>query len=418
MLRGVILCVFFLMLTQNVYSKGIGAQFSGFATLGATYSDSDELKLRTDLLNNAHSGLTLKNDSNIGLQVNLDIATKWDAVGQLVLQDRIKKSAGDYLELAFIRYRPNRYWSLRAGRVNSDLYYLSEYQYVGYAYLWSQPPNEFYSPATSAANFDGFDIEYKNNVGDGFFKIRMGYGATHPELGGIAGQFAFSLENFSALSASYQIGNWLLRATHSQANLENLKSPFISTSVLIFSQVPSSLWPASLDVLEDIDISGKSTAYDALGLSYDGNIWLFHSEIGVSKNDWLALSSSITAYTTLGYIQDELTYFVSLSGIKNRHKLVTYDSPMLDPNLPVELREYVNSVSDGLTSLLNGRAARQATISLGVKYDFRQNMALKFQVDHSNISPRGSALWKVTNSSIQTSRHKVNTFSLSLSMLF
>ena len=418
MLRYVVLYMSFLLFTPSVYSKNIDAQFSGFATLGATYSDSDDLKIRTDFLNNAHSGFTFKNNSNLGIQVNLDLATKWDAVGQIVLQDRINKNARDYIELAFIRYRPNRYWSLRAGRVNSDLYFLSEYQYVGYAYLWTQPPNEFYSPASSAANFDGVDIEYKNNLGDGFFKIRLAYGATRPELDNLGDEFTFSLKNVTALSTSYQVNNWLLRATHSQANLENLRSPTLAASISIFSQVPSSLWPASLEVLNDVDIAGKSTSYDALGLSYDGNIWLLQSEIGVSKNNWLPLSSSITAYTTLGYIQDNITYFVSLSGIKNRNKLISYDRPILDPSLPLELRTYIHSMSDGLNSILNARAARQVTISLGVRYDFAQNMALKFQVNHSNVSPKGNALWTITNADLQTIRHKVNTFALNLSVLF
>lgn len=418
MLRCVILSAFFLLFTQSAWSKSIDPQFSGFATLAATYTDSNDLRLRNDLLNKSHAGLTFKNNSNIGLQVNLNLGTKWDAVGQIVLQDRIKKSANDYLELAFVRYRPNRNWSLRTGRVNSDLYSLSEYQYVGYAYLWSQPPNEFYSPASSAANFDGVDIEYKSYLGPGFFKVRLGYGTTHPELESYEKKFAFSLKNFTALSASYQINNWLIRATHSQANLEDLNSPIISDSVFIFNQIPSSLWPASQDILDDIDIAGKSSIYHALGMSYEGSVWLFHSEIGMSENDWLPLNSSVTAYTTLGYIQGDITYFMSLSRIKNRKKAVNYERPVLALSLPLETRAYINYASDGLTNVLNGISARQATISLGVKYDFAQNMTLKLQVDHTDISPKGYALWQLSDPNQQTSRHKVNTFALSLSVLF
>ncbi|XQF91864.1 hypothetical protein ACOBV9_09245 [Pseudoalteromonas espejiana] len=88
---------------------------------------------------------------------------------QVVIQDHAYKSFDNFLELAFVRYRPTRHWAIRAGRLNSDLYLLSEYPYVGYAYLWVRPPHSYYSFANIASNFDGVDVEYSKAINDGFY---------------------------------------------------------------------------------------------------------------------------------------------------------------------------------------------------------------------------------------------------------
>jgi hypothetical protein len=392
--------------------------FSGFATAAASYVDSEDVQLRTNFLNNKHDSLTIKSGSNIGLQANVTLADKWDAVGQIVLQDRIESSPNDFLELAFMRYRPNRHWAIRAGRINNDLYLLSEYPYVGYAYLWTRPPNDHYAIATSATNFDGLDIEYKTNLGKGFIKIRTSYGETSSEIGIDNNRFAFSVKDIVTLSASYQIDSWLLRATHSQSNYQDLKSPEFTSSVLIFNEIPDTVWPAKQQILDDFDITGKYSLYSSAGLSYEGNRWLFYTEIGHSKSDWVTFTPSITGYATLGYIQDDITYFMSISGIKNTKKLASYSGPILDASLPLEFIAYLSAIDEAIKDRLSTTPARQATISIGTKYDLTANINLKLQVDHTNISPIGYGLWQLTNATQSTVRRKINTFSLSFNVLF
>ncbi|MEP1551390.1 MAG: hypothetical protein ABJJ44_16745 [Paraglaciecola sp.] len=394
------------------------ANFSGFATIGATYSDNRNLELTTDFLNKSDSGFTFLNESKIGFQTNLTLADKWDAVGQVVLQDRNHKTFNEFIELAFIRYRPNRNWSLRAGRVNSDLYLLSDYPYVGYAYLWSRPPNEFYSIASPANNFDGVDLEYKNHIANGFFRFRLGYGQTSPELQGVGSRFGFTSKDLVLLSASYQLNNWLIRLTHSHSNFDDLRAPELSEAQLILEQAPDGIWPAKVELLDKFDISGKSSSYDALGISYESQSWLFYSEGGISKNDWLPFSSSTSGYATLGYIQEQTTYFMSLSTIKNSDRIPTYSSPVFDASTPAELAAYLYAVSDAVTTILDSITARQTTISAGAKLDLPSSMNIKLQLDHTNISPKGYGLWNTTAPEILTTRDKVNTLSLSFNVLF
>ncbi|MEP0354271.1 hypothetical protein [Paraglaciecola sp.] len=409
-------CAALYLFTSSVFASKVN--FSGFGTIGATYSDNEYLELTTDFLNTSHDGFTFLNESKVGFQANLALADKWDAVGQVVFQDRNRKTFNEFIELAFIRYRPNRNWSLRAGRVNSDLYLLSDYPYVGYAYLWSRPPNEFYSIASPVNNFDGVDLEYKNHIADGFFRFRLGYGQTSPELQGVDNRFGFTSKDLILLSASYQLNNWLIRLTHSQSNFDDLRAFEFSDAQLILEQTPDDIWPAKVEILDKFEISGKSSSYDSLGISYESKSWLFYSEGGISKNDWLPFSSSNSGYATLGYIQEQITYFISLSAIKNSDKIPTYSPPIFDANTPPELAAYLYAISDTLTTILDSITARQTTISAGAKLDLTSSMNIKLQLDHTNISPKGYGLWNTKTPEILTTRDKVNTLSLSFNVLF
>jgi hypothetical protein len=46
-----------------------------------------------------------------------------------------------------------------------------------------------------------------------------------------------------------------------------------------------------------------------------------------------------------------------------------------------------------LTYGINGSRARQSTLSIGTRWDFHPQMALKVQLDHFWVSPTGSGLW-------------------------
>ncbi len=107
--------------------------FNGFATIAVTTHSNDDLLYRSNLVNRPRTSPSLAPDSVLGGQVNYYINDKWDAVTQVVLQDRGDTAASNYLEMAFLRYRPTRHWSFKLGRVNSNLYMLSEFKPVGYA---------------------------------------------------------------------------------------------------------------------------------------------------------------------------------------------------------------------------------------------------------------------------------------------
>jgi hypothetical protein len=133
-------------------------RLSGFGSLGVAHVDAPEgWVYRHELsqpLNSSSTRLDL--DSRLGLQVNYTPSSAFELVGQAILMRRASAAERtDLVEWAFAAYRPNADWTLRLGRVNMDIFLMSDHRSVGFAYPLARPPVEFYGQLPSS--LDGAD---------------------------------------------------------------------------------------------------------------------------------------------------------------------------------------------------------------------------------------------------------------------
>lgn len=154
-------------------------RFSGFGSLGVIYNDSDNLAFHRDYTTySVGQGWSTAGDTLLGLQLNAEISGSFDAVAQMVFKDRVSNRLSDNLEWLFLRYRPNNNWAFRAGRLGLDLYMLTEYRDVGYAYSWVRPIPEFYNLISSISRYEGADITYRRDLGELNFEAKLAFGET------------------------------------------------------------------------------------------------------------------------------------------------------------------------------------------------------------------------------------------------
>ena len=123
-------------------------RFSGFGTLGAVHADvSEPWGFRRDASQPLHQGGVRGDvDSRFGLQANYAIDNQLEFVGQVQLKRRVSESKpSDSLEWAFASYRPTSDLTIRVGRTSPDIFLLSDYRSVGFAYPWVRPNVETYA---------------------------------------------------------------------------------------------------------------------------------------------------------------------------------------------------------------------------------------------------------------------------------
>ena len=393
-------------------------KFSGFASLAVSYSDDPDIDFRSNYLNDEKAGWSIDRDSILGGQVNISLAQEWDSVVQVVLQDREIKDFSNYLELAFVRYRPNRNWSVRGGRINSDMYLLSEYPSVGYAYLWARPPHEHYAFASTVSHYDGFDVEYSSDVNEGYLRVKLAAAQTEPKLGALNQDFSIKFNNILTLSTTYVKDAWTFRASTSKADIREFKSDQFSSLINALNAIPPSLWSQAADYAQGFDAKNKNINYSALGLAYDNFDWLFQAEIGTVNSDWLISPSNYTGYVSLGYRIGELTYFASLSVAKNKNAKPQVAPPELPSYLPEEIRLATLQLVEG-TDIASKRAiVDQYSFNIGAKWYFSNNLVIKAQIDHFVLQPIGGGLWDMAAQTDVASKHQINLFSLSGSVVF
>ena len=125
--------------------------WSGFGTLGLAKSNRDYTYQRYI----THGG-SLNRDSLLGLQADLRLNPQWSATLQVKAAPSLQADSRWAVvpTWAFVAWRPNDDWLLRAGRLRLPLYLYSESMDVGQTHDMARLPTEVYSVAPSS-DFDG-----------------------------------------------------------------------------------------------------------------------------------------------------------------------------------------------------------------------------------------------------------------------
>ncbi|WP_100658770.1 hypothetical protein [Alteromonas flava] len=381
------------LLTASRLSVAAEMSFSGFATLGLTYEGHNELAYRNTLINAVHDGVSFPADSVLGGQVNVEFNDHWEAVGQIVIQDRADTAFSNYIEKAFVRYNVDRNLAIRVGRMDSNLFMLSDYRQVGYAYPWARPPIDFYSASSIIASIEGIDVYYSFDVLGGFMKAGMLVGETQARLNGDSGRLRVDFKDAVATIVEFQKGYWLLKIAHAVGETDNFEFVGFEEFRDAFDFVPEVLWPEASSVIDGIDPDGDRVSYTSLGLKYDDFTWQVQAEAAYFNSDWTLYPAATFGYLSIGRYFDRFLPYVSVSGYRPDDPVTRINAPQLPPNIPAELAFTINALAtlgDGATT---DAYVDQTTLTVGLRWDFADAWALKFQADHVRIKEFGSGLW-------------------------
>jgi len=144
-----ILCAATLLAAAPAFASD--TRLSGFGTIG--YAKSDQSFNYQRFIN--RSG-TLKRDTVFGIQADTRFNPKWSATIQAKLAPALNSDNRwqPTLSWAFLSYRPNNEWLMRAGKLRAPFYLQAENMDVGTTYSPARLPNELYS-VSPTMDFNG-----------------------------------------------------------------------------------------------------------------------------------------------------------------------------------------------------------------------------------------------------------------------
>lgn len=391
----------------GLLATSVGAsdtQIRGFATLGATYHDSDELRLRRDLSYDSAKAdrWSFATDSILGIQVDRKFSDQWSAAGQLVYKDRLEQTLNKSIEWAYLRYTPNSLpITIRAGRTGADVFMLSEYRNVGFAYLWARPPMEFYGPL-AFDYIDGIDVGYSTFLNDTFFQARFA-------LGQVENSFveeALVIEASPAVTASFlwEVDHWKFHTGYASINVD--KTPSYFQPLIEQLELYEALWPGAAEIKERLDIKGSKFTYYSVGAAYDSTNWIAHAELNRIETSGGVFTSSHSAYISIGHRFDDWTLY-SIAAIAENTEAI-----YLSPAAPPPLEPLRAIAQDDFNSI----GTDQRSFGIGARWDLSNNTALKMQWDRVWVKPFGAALWD-TDTAL-SKKEKVDVISINLNFLF
>jgi hypothetical protein len=355
----------------------------GFGTLGVVHSDDKRADYLVDAFHPDGPGYTHRwsydADSRAGLQLTANLDARFSAVLQVVSEQRHDGTYTPTVEWANVKFQVTPDLSVRAGRVVLPVFALSDSRKVGYANTWVRPPVEVYSlvPVTHS---DGFDASWRTAIGAATNTVQVTVGRSDsefPDAAGLGSGTAKARKLFAAVD-TVEIGSLSLRAIYGQAHLTIDEYAPLSDALRQFG-------PQGAALADRYGVNDRRVGFVGVGATYDTGKWFVTGEWAVFDTSSV-LGKKSAWYGSGGHRFGRFTPYATYARIQA-------DSNTSDPGLTLAgLPPALAAAGGQLNGILNaqlGAIPQQSTVSVGVRWDFTSNAALKVQYDR--VSLRGSS---------------------------
>ncbi|MDD1780740.1 porin [Enterovibrio sp. ZSDZ35] len=403
------------LLASSFASASDNLRVSGFGNVSVIKSGTENLGFKYDLSKEAlFDEWSLKPGSSFGLQLNANINDQFDAVIQGVLQDRLDNNLNKTITWAFLRYRPTQNITVRAGRIATPIYMLSEYRDVGFAYLWTKPITDFYS-AIPVTYIDGGDIAYSAPLGDGIFEARLFGGSSEVTIETIFEPHNVTLSPIIGGKLTYSLEQWLFSSVAATTKAKEGEPAASLTSSL--SGVPNLelLWPGASRFSNDFKLSDTRISYYSLGALYETGDWNVQSELSYTDAEWPFFTDLAAGYLSVGRTLNSNTFYGFASKSKTIGSLYALSAPSA-------LGQSVSQIADAyqlIGSNLNARFVDQETFGMGVRLDISPQISLKGQIERTWLKNDHIGGWLTSINGLSAAVPSyIDTYSVSLSFVF
>jgi hypothetical protein len=380
--------------------------FAGFGTLGAVHSSEKKADFGATVLVPNGAGYSrpwsANVDSRIGAQLTANFTPQVSAVVQVVSEQRYDNTYTPTVEWANVKYQFTPDFSVRVGRIVLPVFLVSDYRKLSYANPWVRPPVDLYS-LIPISNSDGVDASYRVQVGELTNTVQAAHGYNKTKLPD--GSTSLAKDTWG-VSYTAEYGAAAMHATYhrTKLTLDAVKPLFDG-----FRQFGAQ----GVALAEKYDVNNRPFTFIGIGARYDPGGWFVMGEWGLTDFN-SALGKRTAWYASSGYRLGQFTPYLTFAQAKVQSN--TFDPGLTVTALPPFLAGPATGLNAGLNTLL-GSAPVQKTLSVGTRWDFAKNTALKVQFDHTRIGA-GSPGTLINRQPDFESGGKVNVFSATLDFVF
>jgi hypothetical protein len=382
--------------------------FAGFGTLGVVHSSEDKADFKSSVLAPNGAGYShawsADVDSRIGAQLTANFSGQLSAVVQVISQQGYDNSYRPIVEWANVKYQFTPDLSVRVGRIVLPDFLVSDSRKVGYANPWVRPPVEVYG-LLPISNSDGMDASYRMQLGEFTNTIQGTYGIGEVKLAADDGGTA-KAKNAWAISDTLEYGHATMHVTYHRASLtvDAFKPLFDG-----FRQ----FGPEGIALAEKFDVDNKLYTFITLGAMYDPGDWFVMGEWGATEAHSV-LGKRSAWYASGGYRFGKITPYVTYGQASAQCNIA--DPGLTLSSLPAFLAVPAAGLNAGLNAVLENIPVEK-TLSVGTRWDFAKNAALKLQFDHIRLGAGSSGTLTGLHPGFQLGG-QVNVSSVTLDFLF
>lgn len=353
----IFLSLVLLTLPFNAFSK-VDFDFSGFGQVVVGQLDEKHAKyLGYD------DSLSIKPHTLVGLQGELSLSDSLSINAQVIGYANDNKKSG--LEWLYVNYQPTENFQIKIGRNKTPFFNYSDVENVGFSYHWITPPQQVYNDYMFKS-FDGIFARY--DIPNRFLNLNVE--AYWGEYDGdyIIGEDRLSLDlkNLNGFIVNGSFENLSFRASYHEGQGE--------VEVEDLSDFISALKSANFNrMAEQLSLSGDFTFYQ-LGLAYEKLNYFVKTEITQTNPNLFIVPKISAKYISLGYSKAPFVYHLTYA-----ESDVDYQEPVNE--IPLGLNAQLDALHFGFEQIVEFLPKDNLrSYTLGMRWDWKTNIALKFDV--------------------------------------
>ncbi len=417
------------LVSMPTQAQGIQATWSGFATLGWAQSDSDYSYQRFITRDGSW-----KRDSLVAGQLDLRLSPQWSATvqGKLAACENRDDSVCARAAWAFVAWRPNNDWLVRAGKVRLPLYLYSESLDVGVATDMARLPHEMYSiaptndfkglMATRSFSWGERELTLEGYAGNADATARLWIRDGAPPVLPPGPLFRTVHVNVSGLvltardsTLTWRLGVMRARTQRSDGNPLPVRYPFVNVGGgLGYWQVDDSLPGPGIEKVQRI----RNTALSA------GADWAFAPDwrlageyVRMLMRDTELGSDSHAGYVALFRRIGAFTPYVSAARQRSADGVLDWHERLITPTLPAVIPGAAQINGAQRVAGESGYAFDQRSVAVGVSYALSPTAKLKGEWMQTKVG-RASGHFDVPPGQPDAQGLKVRTLSVNVSVAF
>lgn len=390
-------------------------KISGFGTLGfAAIDDANVAYSQPGRLDGVRDAPNHRLDSKLAVQARYKLTDSFTTTIQLLSKHRPQKDFKPEVEWAFVRWDASPSLSLRAGRLVSQTFMLSDARDVHYTQLTARPPMDVYGQVP-VSRFEGGDLTYRFEFADAAVQASVWGGRSKAQ----SASFIAAQESLVMWELSHLLGFNLTASMDSGLSLRVGTAAARMTIHDHDDQQLASVPPAILPALERLYGDGDRIRFSGIGATYDRNHWLFNLEYTLRQGD-SRIPDTRGWYVNGGYRLGAFTPYIGYSKVQvtDSNRSNPFQAALGQPVPLATLAAEVQRFKEGLH-------VSERTMTLGIRWDATSQANLKLQLDRI-IKPAQSSGWfyspqggaSSTAAELFQQERRVNLISLTCDFVF
>jgi hypothetical protein len=378
-------------------AQGPTWSLSGFGTLGATTTDTDQAQyVIYGQPSGAEKDVKFSPDTKLGAQLGAKFTPIFSATVQVLSKYNGEGNWKPAVEWAFAKAQVTPSVALRLGRMGAPLFMVSDFRDVNYANTWLRPPQDVYGQVPFS-HFDGGDALGQTQWGSATLSAQVYGGKVDSNSAGAP----IHANKVIGVNATAEFDNGISLRVGSVDSKLSVRNPQVDSFVALLRTTPFT------SVADQLDATDKDARFSGVGIAYDHDNWVANAEYTLRKTHSFVSSTEGWAVTG-GYRVGKFTPYVVVSGLRRT-------STNVDNTIPTSTQQL--AVLHGtVDAVLQTQDVTEKTVSLGSRWDFARNLAAKFEFDQIKTGAGANGLFKLAQPGFAGST--VNVYSISLDFVF